>query len=152
MRTNNALAVLRIYLGVIFAIAVRAKIAAGPAYPGMLQGFLAHVGLTNGQSFYVPFLANTVIPHIGIFAVLVIVAETCVAIALITGTATRLAGVVAMFLVMNYMFAKGMWWWYPASNDSADFFIALALVIGAAGRTCGFDAKLAARFPRVPFW
>jgi hypothetical protein len=30
--------------------------------------------------------------------------------------------------------------------------IALALVVGAAGRTLEFDVSLAARWPKVPLW
>jgi uncharacterized membrane protein YphA (DoxX/SURF4 family) len=152
MKTNYALVVLRVFLGTIFAFAVWPKIAAGPRFPMMLTGFLHNVGLSNASPFYQAFLSGTVLPHIGAFAVLIVLAESCVAIALITGTATRLAGVVAMVLVTNYMLAKGMWWWMPASNDSADFFIALALVIGAAGRTLGVDAYLSKRWPHVPLW
>jgi len=80
------------------------------------------------------------------------VVETAVAIALITGTATRLAAVVAMLLVTNYMFAKGLWWWNPSSNDGAFFMIALVVAICAAERTFGFDAILAKRWPNVVFW
>ncbi|HLJ82679.1 MAG TPA: DoxX family membrane protein [Candidatus Eremiobacteraceae bacterium] len=143
---------LRVFLGVIFAIAVRPKLMAGPAFAGMLRGFLSNVGLQNAHPFYQAIIANTLLPHVDVIAVLVVIAETCVAVALITGTATRLAGVVAMFLVTNYMFAKGLWWWNPSSNDGADFMIALALVIGAAGRTWGVDAHLARKWPRVPLW
>jgi uncharacterized membrane protein YphA (DoxX/SURF4 family) len=152
VRTDCALVVLRVFLGVIFAIAVRPKLLAGPAFAGILRGFLTNVGMQNAHPFYQSIITNTLLPHVDTVAVLVMIAETCVAIALITGTATRLAGVVAMFLVTNYMFTKGLWWWNPSSNDAADFMIALALVIGAAGRTYGVDALLARKWPRVPLW
>ena len=152
MRASNALVVLRVFLGIVFAIAVWPKLSAGSHYATMLHGFLTNFAVANAHPFYRDFLTNVVLPHVGLFAALVVVGETCVAIALISGTATRLAAVVAMVLVTNYMFAKGMWWWYPSSNDAADFMIALALLIGAAGRTCGVDAALSARWPRVPLW
>ena len=151
MLQRYALVVLRLFLGITFAIAAWPKVHAGAAYAGILQGFLENFALPKALPFYQGFLNGVVIPHIGLFAGLVVAGETCVAIALITGTATRVAGIVAMLLVTNYMFSKGMWWWYPASNDAADFMIALALVIGAAGRTLGVDAWLHARFPRGPF-
>lgn len=147
-----ALVLLRVFLGVIFAIAVRPKLTAGPAFAGILKGFLVNVGMQNAHPFYQAIIANTLLPNVDVVAVLVMIAESCVAIALITGTATRLAGVVAMFLVTNYMFSKGLWWWNPSSNDAADFMIALALVIGAAGRTFGVDVLLAKKWPRVPLW
>jgi uncharacterized membrane protein YphA (DoxX/SURF4 family) len=147
-----ALVVLRVFLGVIFATAVRPKLMAGPAFAENLKGFLTNVGMQNAHPFYQSIIANTLLPHVDTVAVLVKIAESCLAIALITGTATRLAGVVAMFLVTNYMFTKGLWWWNPSSNDGADFMIALALVIGAAGRTWGVDALLAKKWPRVLLW
>lgn len=55
-------------------------------------------------------------------------------------------------IVLNYMFAKGMWFWVPASNDAAFFFIALVLLLGAAGRSFGVDAWLHRRYPGVPLW
>lgn len=151
MNANYALVVLRVFLGIMFGIAVYPKIAAGAAYPDILRGFIERFALSNAQPFYAGFLSGTVVPNIAAFALLVKIAETCVCVALITGTATRLAAAVAMLLVTNYMFAKGLWWWFPSSNDAADFMIASALIIGSAGRTFGVDALLAARFPKVPW-
>lgn len=152
MRKDSVLAALRIYLGAIFALADYPKLAAGPGFKGMLFGFLTHVGLDQAQPFYQNFLIHTVLPHIALFAVLVTVAETAVAIALIIGLGTRLAAVIAMLLLTNYMFAKGLWWWNPSSNDGAFFVIALVLALCAAGRTFGIDAALARRWPRSLLW
>jgi uncharacterized membrane protein YphA (DoxX/SURF4 family) len=143
---------LRLFLGVIFAMAVMPKLAAGSGFQAILGGFLTHEALQNAHPFYRSFISGTVLPNVGVFATLVTAGETFVSIAMLTGTVTRLAGVVAMFLVTNYMFAKGMWWWMPSSNDSAFFMIALAVVIGAAGRTAGIDAMLARRMPKSVLW
>jgi len=151
VKANHALVLLRLFLGGTFAIAVYPKLAAGAQYPEILRAFLERFALANAHPFYAAFLSGTVLPNVATFGVLVEIAETFVALALITGTATRLAAIVAMFLVTNYMFAKGLWWWYPSSNDAADFMIALALIIGSAGRTFGVDALLAARFPKIPW-
>lgn len=150
MNARYALTILRVFLGVIFAVAVWPKLPPGFEY--RLAPFLTGFAMQNGHPFYRAFLSSVVLPHISVFATLIKAGETCVAIGLITGTATRVAGVVAMFLVTNYMFAKGLWWWTPSSNDAADFMIALALVIGRAGRTLGIDAWLARRWPKAPFW
>ncbi len=152
MWNNIALAGLRIYLGLIFAIAVYPKLRMGPSFAGALNGFLTHTGLQNAEPFYQHFLTVVVLPHVSAFAILIVVAETAVAIALITGTATRLAALLAMLLVTNYMFAKGLWWWNPSSNDGAFFMIALVLAICAAGRTLGVDARLAKRWPHSVLW
>lgn len=155
MRSNvapAALAGLRIYLGFIYALAVYPKLVMGSSFAGALTGFLTHVGFQNAHPFYQHFLTDVVLPHASTFALLVVVSETAVAIALITGTATRLACVISMFLSTNYMFAKGLWWWSPSSNDGAFFMIALVLAICAAGRTFGIDAQLAKRWPKSLLW
>lgn len=152
MRTKSVLAALRIYLGIIFALAVFPKLRAGPAFAIGLQGFLTHGAMQNSPAFYQAFLTHIVLPHIGLFAGLTVTAETLVALALITGTATRLAAVVAMLLLTNYMLSKGLWWWNPSSNDGAFFMIALVLALCAAGRTFGVDAALARRWPNSILW
>lgn len=152
MNATYALVLLRVFVGLIFAIAVWPKLSAGSAYLDQLRGFLNFFALKNAQPFYRDFVTVTVLPNLALFAKLVVGGELFVAIALITGTVTRLASVVAMFLVANYMFAKGLWWWNPSSNDGAFFMIALALAIGAAGRTAGVDAILAKRWPNVVLW
>jgi uncharacterized membrane protein YphA (DoxX/SURF4 family) len=146
------LVLLRIYIGVIFLIAVWAKLRAEPSFTPNLVGFLQHLALPNAHAFYRPFLTDVVIPHAGFFATVVTAAELLVGLALVTGTATRLAAAGAMVLVLNYMFAKGAWFWMPSSNDSAFFFIALAVGWARAGRVCGVDRVLARRWPTVPLW
>ena len=152
MQASHVLAGLRIYLGVIFALAVYPKLAVWSTFADRLTGFLTNVALPNAQAPYRGFVTSVVLPHVGAFAHLVIVGETCVAIALITGTATRLAAVVAIFLLTNYMLAKGLWWWNPSSNDAAFSAIALVLALTGAGRTFGVDALLAKRWPKTLIW
>jgi uncharacterized membrane protein YphA (DoxX/SURF4 family) len=149
---DYALGGLRIYLGIIFAIAVYAKLEKGPAFVSVLNGFLTNYGLQNAHPFYQRLLSSVVIPHLSTVATLVVVAECAVALALISGTGTRLAAVIAMLLLTNYMMSKGLWWWSPSSNDSGFFMIALALAISAAGRVFGVDALLAKRWPKSILW
>jgi uncharacterized membrane protein YphA (DoxX/SURF4 family) len=78
--------------------------------------------------------------------------ELFVGVTLIMGLMTRFSSSVALILALNYMLAKGAWFWTPSSNDAAFAAIALALLIGAAGRTLGLDSFLARRWPRSPFW
>jgi len=152
MRADYGLAGLRIYLGLIFGLAVYPKLQAGSSFAHILTGFLTHVALQNATAWYQSFVTSIVLPHVALFALLIVIAESAVALALISGTATRLAGVIAMLLVTNYMLAKGLWWWNPSSNDGAFFVIALVLVLTAAGRTFGVDAKLAQRRPHSILW
>lgn len=143
---------LRIYLGVVFLVAVWPKLTADGGYGPRMVGFLENVALGNAHGFYRVFLESVVLPSADLFVFLVVLGETLVAVALITGTATRLAAGAAMLLTLNYMFAKGMWFWTPASNDAAFFFVGLVLAWGAAGRSFGVDRWLHRRFPTVPLW
>ena len=59
------------------------------------------------------FLQTVVIPHAAIFGTLIVAAEIYVAIALVFGLTTRLAACVALFLLFNYMCAKGALPWGP---------------------------------------
>ncbi len=93
-----------------------------------------------------------VLPNAGLFAALVVTGEVLGGLALITGTATRLAAGGVMFMMLNFMFLKGRWFWMSSSNDAAFFFIALIVMLGAAGRAFGVDYYLAKRWPKVKLW
>lgn len=145
-----ALVVLRVYLGVIFLLAAWPKVREDFT-PG-LTGFLQNVALEKGHPFYRGFVQGVVLPNASVFAALVTWGELFIGVTLVLGLVTRLSAALALVLSVNYMFAKGAWFWHPASNDAAMTLIALALLIGAAGRTFGLDALLARRWPRSPFW
>lgn len=150
-RMSGVLAGLRIYLGLIFLIAVWPKLTQ-PGFLGRMTGFLEHFALEQAHPFYKSFVEATVLPHAGTFALLVMVAEIAVGLMLVFGVATRAAATVAMFLLLNYMFAKGAWPWTPSSNDAPFLMIALATAIVGSGRYLGVDARLAQRWPGVPLW
>jgi thiosulfate dehydrogenase [quinone] large subunit len=145
-----ALVVLRVYLGVVFLLASLPKLQHD--FTPHLIGFLEQVALERGHPFYREFVQQVVLPNAPVFAALVTWGELLVGVLLILGLFTRLWAVVALVLTVNYMFAKGAWFWTPSSNDAAFAAISVALLIGAAGRTLGLDAFLAQRRPRSPFW
>jgi uncharacterized membrane protein YphA (DoxX/SURF4 family) len=145
------LAGLRIYLGIVFLVAVLPKLTE-PGFTGRMVGFLENVAANQGHEFYRGFVTSTVIPNAGTFAALVAGAEFVVGVMLLAGAATRAGAAIAAFLLLNYMFAKGNWFWTPSSNDAAMFMIALAVMITRAGRVFGVDRWLAERWPRVPLW
>ncbi|MFL5401625.1 MAG: DoxX family protein [Gemmatimonadales bacterium] len=147
---RSALVVLRIYLGAVFLIAALPKLQED--FTPRLAGFLENVALKQAHPFYLRFLEPVVLPNTHLFALLVTWGELLVGICLVLGLLTRLAAAGAFLLAVNYMFAKGAWFWNPSSNDAAFGVIALALLIGAAGRTLGLDRLLARRWPRSPFW
>jgi thiosulfate dehydrogenase (quinone) large subunit len=145
-----ALTLLRVYLGTVLLIAAIPKLE-GDFSPGM-AGFLQGKALDQSHSFYRDFLQDIVLPNVHLFARLVTWGELLAGVLLILGLMTRLSAAVALLLTLNYMLAKGAWPWMPSSNDAAFAVIALAIMIGAAGRTFGLDALLARRWPRSPFW
>jgi thiosulfate dehydrogenase [quinone] large subunit len=145
-----ALALLRVYLGVVFVIAAIPKL--GRDFTPGLTAFLEQRALEQSHLFYRGFLQEVVLPNARLFAALVTWGELLVGVFLILGLMTRLTAPVALLLTLNYMFAKGAWPWTPSSNDAAFAAISLALVVGAAGRTFGLDSVLAQRWPRSPFW
>ena len=151
MFSRSLLVVPRIFLGTIFAIAVRGKIVSAVPFKVVLAGFLGQI-LPNAHPLYQAFAHSAVLPNVGVVAVLVIVGELFVTVAMIFGITTRLAALVAICLLTNYMLAKGMNLWTPASNDAADIIMAIVVGIGAAGRAWGVDRVLAERFPRVWLW
>jgi uncharacterized membrane protein YphA (DoxX/SURF4 family) len=152
MRARGWLLLPRLYLGIVFAVASVGKLTQGADFAGPMSGLLTKVTLKNGYGWYAPFVRTVVLPNAHLFAMLVIAGEAFVAISMLFGLMTRLGAVVAIFLLANYVSAKGVALWSPGSNDVADIVLALVVLCGGAGRICGIDASLAKRFPKVPLW
>ena len=117
-----------------------------------MLGFLQGYAMRNASFPYQQFLQHVVIPHATIFSYLVILGELTAGISLLLGLGTRVGSAVAMFLFLNFLFAKGRLFWSPDSEDAAVFFSALVCLLGAAGRVWGVDAYLAKRWPRSILW
>lgn len=135
----------RIYLGVSFFFSDH-----GTRQQGELTGFLKYAE-GHGYSWYVGFLNTVVVAHAATFGVLVVIAEIYVAIAFVFGLTTRLAACVAIFLLLNYLCAKGALPWGPGI-DQSDIVLAIIVLLSNAGRVFGFDSFLHKRFPKVPIW
>ena len=135
----------RMYLGVSFLFSDH-----GNRQPNELGGFLKFA-MKNGYSWYRSFLNAVVLPHATTFGMLVVVAEIYVGTALVLGLTTRLAALVALFLLFNYMCAKGVVPWGPGI-DQSDVVLAIIVLVSGAGRIFGVDRILHERFPRVPIW
>jgi len=98
------------------------------------------------------FYRGVVVAHWDVFGAFLTVAELAIGIGLIFGIATRLAAVGGLGLIGPIWImlwpAGGYLWEYPAE----DLFPLVLLAVVPAGRTQGFDARLAARFNyRWPF-
>ena len=132
----------RVYLGVSFFFSDH-----GNARPNELEGFLKFA-LKNGYSWYQGLLSSVVVPHAATSGALVVIAEIYVGVALVIGFTTRMAGCVALFLLVNYLCAKGAVPWGPGI-DQSDIVLALIILFSNAGRTLGVDKWLADRFPEL---
>ena len=97
----------RVYLGISFLFSDH-----GNAQTNELAGFLKFA-LKNGYGWYQNLLNSFVIPHSSTFGTLVVIAEIYAGIALLLGFTTRLASCVALFLLLNYICAKGALPWGP---------------------------------------
>jgi uncharacterized membrane protein YphA (DoxX/SURF4 family) len=119
-----ALVVLRIYLGITLVLGAWGRLQIGVTPPA----------------------------HTSILAYLISWGELLAGAFLLVGLLTRLWAAAALILALLTFYAEGAWQWSPSSHAAAVSAIALALLIGAAGRTLGLDAALARRWPRSPFW
>ena len=135
----------RIYLGVSFFFSDH-----GNREPGELIGFLKYAK-EHGYSWYADLLNKVVVPHAATFGTWIVVAEVYVAIALVFGLTTRLAACVAIFLLVNYLCAKGALPWGPGI-DQSDIVLAIIILLSDAGRVFGLDAFLHRRFRKIPIW
>jgi uncharacterized membrane protein YphA (DoxX/SURF4 family) len=132
----------RVYLGISFLFSDH-----GNAQPNELTGFLKFA-LKNGYGWYQNLLNSLVIPHSSTFGTLVVTAEIYVGIALLLGFTTRLASCVALFLLLNYLCAKGALPWGPGI-DQSDIVLAIIILLSDAGRIFGVDKLIADRFPKL---
>jgi uncharacterized membrane protein YphA (DoxX/SURF4 family) len=135
----------RVYLGVSFFFSDH-----GNRDPGELAGFLKYAG-AHGYSWYQHFLNSVVVPHVATLGTLIVIAEIYIAIGLVLGVTTRLAACVAIFLLFNYLCAKGAVPWGPGI-DQSDIVIAVIILLSDAGRIFGIDRVLHKRFPKIPIW
>ena len=132
----------RVYLGISFLFSDH-----GNAQPNELAGFLKFAQ-KNGYGWYQNLLKSVVIPHSSTFGTLVVTAEIYVGIALLLGFTTRLASCVALFLLLNYISAKGALPWGPGI-DQSDIVLAIIILLSDAGRIFGVDKLIADRFPKL---
>jgi len=132
----------RVYLGISFLFSDH-----GSVQPNELTGFLKFA-LRNGYVWYQNLLNSVVVPHSSTFGALVVIAEIYVGIGLVLGFTTRLAALVALFLLLNYMCAKGALPWGPGI-DQSDIVLAVVILFSDAGRTFGLDKLIARRFPKL---
>jgi thiosulfate dehydrogenase [quinone] large subunit len=147
--SRRIIVMLRIYLGVVLLVSGINKVLADPPWTPERQIAGAIQGRAHG--FYKPFLEKVVQPNVETFGRVIRWGELLLGLALISGALTRLAAVLTILMMVNYGLMKGT---VPgqSTNDWAFAVIALAVLLGAGGRTLGVDYYLARRHPRGILW
>jgi len=133
-----ALLVARLYVGYWLLMTGIAKLLRGFLSGGALLPQLQRFAEGTPHAWYKAWLTTVVIPHERVFAILTSTGEALAGIALILGVMTRFSAGVGIFMVANYLFAKG--WPNPAAAHDKDFILLLLVVlIGGAGDYWGID-------------
>ena len=133
-----ALLVARLYAAQYLLQSGLAKISRGFLQGGALMLQLERFLGGTPHAWYKAWLVNVVIPHEHVFAILTSLGETLVGVALLLGALTRFSAGVGIFMVGNFLFAKG--WSNPAANlDKAFITLLLVVLIGGAGQYWGVD-------------
>ena len=133
-----ALLLARLYVGYWLLMAGIGKISRGFLQGGALLPQLERFAAGTPHPWYKAWLAHVVTPHEHLFAALTAAGETLAGAALFLGALTRFAAGVGIFMVGNFLFAKG--WSNPAAAHDKDFIlILLVILIGGAGKYWGID-------------
>jgi thiosulfate dehydrogenase [quinone] large subunit len=111
-----------------------------------------HTVEKGAPEFYRQFIDTVVVPNAPLFAWAVVAGELYVGIALALGLTSRLAALVGIALVTNFMLSKGNAFWLPTNNDALFILILLTIILTGAGRVWGVDRWLAKKWPRGPLW
>jgi uncharacterized membrane protein YphA (DoxX/SURF4 family) len=149
-RTRVALSMLRIVLGALFISVFFENLNKG------LYGASGYAGLINYymEKGHAPQLLKSVqsfmAAHANIAGPMQGLTEISFGVLLLIGLLTRPVALAAfLFLTTLWVSEWGTAWIWELLVPMA---VALALVIGSAGRTLGFDALLAKRYPSSPLW
>jgi len=102
------LALFRIYAGAFWLLHGIPKFTQSADFlpPNGFMPQLVQKAIGSSTGFYHDFLANTVMPNIGLFAQLVRCGEVLVGISLLLGLLSRLGGLGGIFLALNYALAN----------------------------------------------
>jgi uncharacterized membrane protein YphA (DoxX/SURF4 family) len=145
-----ALSMLRIVLGVLFISVFFENLNKG------LYGASGYAGLINYyiENGHAPSVLKSVmslmVAHANVAGPLQAVTEISFGILLLIGLLTRPVALAAfLFLTTLWISEWGTAWIWELLVPMA---VALALVIGSAGKTLGVDALLARRYPSSPLW
>ena len=153
---TRAIAVLRIFFGVVFLSNGLSKFVPGIAHlPGGYylidsqgaKSIIQHNAAHHPVALYHDLVFNVMVPNWSVFGPLVGVAETTAGLLLVLGLASSLGALLAALLSLHVQFsdATGPWLYEYA----VEWVPLLCLVFMRAGRTWGLDGALA---PGRPGW
>jgi uncharacterized membrane protein YphA (DoxX/SURF4 family) len=150
----RAIAVLRIFFGVVFLSNGLSKFVPGIAHlPGGYylidsqgaKSIIQHNAAHHPVALYHDLVFNVMVPNWSVFGPLVGVAETTAGLLLVLGLASSLGALLAALLSLHVQFsdATGPWLYEYA----VEWVPLLCLVFMRAGRTWGLDGALASSRP-----
>lgn len=150
MRAQVALTLLRVALGSLFIWVFFENLGKGFYFPSGYSGLINYY-IEKGHA---PQLLKSVMAlmasHANVAGPMQGLTEITVGVLLLIGLFTRPIALVAfLFLSTLWVAEWGTAWIWELLTP---MFVALALMIGAAGRKWGVDAVLAKRNPRSPLW
>jgi uncharacterized membrane protein YphA (DoxX/SURF4 family) len=141
LRPWHALSLIRISFGFYLVVSALRKTTEGWLTSGEpVTGFVGR-NLEASAAGYRGFLEAVVLPNADRFAQLILLGEWVAGLSLLFGFLTRLGALSGMWLVLNYMLAKGL----PEFEGSQDrlFFVSCAVLgLSAAGLVWGLDGAL----------
>src|SRR5215208_6178006 len=103
---RSALAILRVYLGIIFLLAASPKVQRDPIPE--YRAFVQQVAMERGHPFYQRFAERVVLPNAPAIAVVITWGELLVGVTLILGLLTRGSAALGILLSINYMLARAL--------------------------------------------
>lgn len=156
IRLRQAVAILRITLGVILAVTWYDNLQGGIYTADGIVGLFNYLFHDNegGPAFYRAIINGTILQAPGLFALFQLAAELLMGLALLVGLFTPLAAVGAALFFFNLFLAHlggHEWiWTYVLLTVSA-----LVAAFAQSGRAWGLDSLLLRRFgdpPGGPIW
>ncbi len=153
--TDRAIAVLRIFFGLVFLTNGVAKLIPGLSHlPGGYflidsagaRSIITHNASHHPVGLYHDLVFNFLVPNWGLFGPIVGLTETSAGVLLVLGLASRVGALLAAVLSLHIQFsdANGPWLY----EYSVEWIPLLCLAFMQAGKTWGLDAARAAAHPR----
>jgi uncharacterized membrane protein YphA (DoxX/SURF4 family) len=145
-----ALAFLRVVLGVMFIWVFFENKGKGLYTPGGYAALIGYYVSAGHAPAFWKSVMNFAASHADIMGPLQAITEFSFGVTLVIGLLARLVALGAFFFLTSLWVSEwGTAWIWELLVPMC---VALALVIGAAGRYYGVDSFLSRKYPRLPIW